>query len=44
MCMGEEGHVEVKDQSGKLVLLSNENIYAMKKDNFYADIFQRGVN
>ena len=34
MCMGEEGHVEVKDQSGRLVLLSNDNIDAMDKDDF----------
>ena len=35
-----EGHVEVEDQSDKLVLLSNANIYAMKKDNFMLSFFR----
>ena len=41
--MGGEGHVEVEDKSRKLVLLSNENIDATKKDNLYADILHRGI-
>ena len=41
--MGGERHVEVEDQARKLVLLSNENIDATKKDNLYADILHRGI-
>ena len=31
MSMSGEGHVEVEDQSGKFVILSNGNIDALKK-------------
>ena len=37
--MGEEVHVEVKYQGGDFVILLKENIDAMKKDSFYAEIF-----
>ena len=43
MSMGGDGHVEVKDQAGKFVLLSNDNICAMKSDNLYDDIYQRVI-
>ena len=36
--MGEEGHVEVKDQGGEIVILSNDKIDATKEDSFYAEI------
>ena len=36
MSMGGEVHVEVEDQYGKFILLSNDNIDAMKKDDLYA--------
>ena len=38
--MGGEGHVEVEDQSGRFILIYNENVDAMKKDVFYDDIFR----
>ena len=38
-----EGYVEVKDQSENHVLLSNENINSMKKDDFNGEIFYRGI-
>ena len=41
--MGGEVHVEVGDRAGKFVPPSNENINAMKKDNFYANICQIGI-
>ena len=41
--MGGEVHVEVKDQYGKFVIISNDNIDAIKKDDFYAGIFQRVI-
>ena len=41
--MGGEGATEVKDQAGKFVPLSNNNINAMKKDQLYTEILQRGV-
>ena len=40
--MGGEGHVEVEDQAGDFVLLSNDKIDAMKKDYIYADFFREG--
>ena len=43
MSMGGEGPVEVEDQAGKFVLLSNEKIDAMNKDYLYAEILQRGI-
>ena len=43
MSVGGQGHVEVKDQSGEFILLSNENIDAMRKDDFYAELFQRVI-
>ena len=43
MYMVGEGHVEVEDQYGKSVPLSNEKIDAKKYDNCFADIFQRGI-
>ena len=36
--MGGEGHVEVEDQAGEFVLLTNERIGAIKKDYLFADI------
>ena len=41
--MGWEGHTKVEYQAGKLVPLSNNNIYATKKDDFYAEIFHRDI-
>ena len=41
--LGGKGHVGVKDQDRKSVLLSNYNIDAMKKDNFYAEILKIGI-
>ena len=41
--MGGAVHVEVEDQARKFVPLSNAIIYAIKKDNLYAEIFQRGI-
>ena len=43
MSMGGEGRVEVEYQAGKFVLLYNENINLMNKDNWCADILQRGI-
>ena len=43
MYMGWEGHTKVEYQAGKLVPLSNNNIYATKKDDFYAEIFHRDI-
>ena len=40
---GGEGHVEVKNQAGKFVPLSNDKIDATKKANFYAALLQRGI-
>ena len=41
--MGGKGHIEVEDQSGKFVPLSNYKIGAAKKEYLYADHFQRGI-
>ena len=41
--MGGGGHVGVEDQAGKLVPISNGNINAMNKENFYPEIFQRKI-
>ena len=41
--MGGAVHVEVEDQARKFVPLSNAIIYAIKKDNLYAEILQRGI-
>ena len=38
MSMGRTGHVEAEYQAGGFVLISSENVAAMKKDNFYADL------
>ena len=38
-----EGNVEVEDQSGKFVPISNYKIDATEKDNFYDEIFQKGI-
>ena len=43
MSMGGKGLVEVEDQSGKFVPLSNDNIYAMKKDELYDNILHRRI-
>ena len=43
MSMVGEGNVEVEDQTGNFILLSNDNIDEMKNYNFYADIFQRRI-
>ena len=40
---GGEGATEVKYQARKLITLSNDKIDAMKKDQLYADILQRGI-
>ena len=42
MSMRREECVEVKNQDGNLVPLSNDNIYAMKKDNFMLNFFREG--
>ena len=44
MSMGGEGRVEVEYQSGKFVLILNDNTDAMKKYNVYDDNFQIGIN
>ena len=38
-----EGNVGVEGQDGRIFLLSNDTINATNKDNFYAEIFQRGI-
>ena len=35
-------HVEVKDQAGKFVPISNGKIDATKKEKFYDEILKRG--
>ena len=40
MYMGGEGHVEVKDQAGKFVPLSNCEIDATKEDQLYAELLR----
>ena len=37
-----EGHVEVEDQSGRFVPILNDNINAMKRDDFCSEIFIEG--
>ena len=39
-----EGTIEIEDQSGGFIPISNYNIDAMKKYQLYAERLQRGVN
>ena len=41
--MGGEGTTEVEDQDGGFVLLLNDNIDEINKDQFYVDILNRGI-
>ena len=40
MYMGGEGHAEVEHQAGKLIEISNSEIYAMKEEDLYHEILQ----
>ena len=43
MSVGGEEHDEVGYQVGKFVPISNHKIDTMKKDYFYAEIFEIGI-